>query len=77
MTEINKLFIRACRALYGDLWQSSAGRALDISDRHIRRIVSGDASARPGMLTEMLPKLDERRQEIESLVQELKDVRPE
>jgi transposase-like protein len=41
-------------ALYGDRWQSDIARDLGVSDRTIRRWVSGEDIPRPGVWRDLL-----------------------
>ena len=73
MTDLNPLFIRAARALYGDLtWQAGVAKALDMSDRQIRRIAAGTADARPGMLIDLWRLIIERQLEMDKIIDEIK-----
>ncbi|MEO3389481.1 hypothetical protein [Mesorhizobium sp. CAU 1741] len=41
-------------ALYGPRWQSELARELKMSDRHMRRLASGEASLTPGMVDDII-----------------------
>lgn len=72
MTDLNPLFIRAARSLYGEQWQSAIARDLEMSDRQIRRIVSGTANAQPGMLVDLWRLMLERQLEMDKIIDEIK-----
>jgi hypothetical protein len=71
VNDLNPLFARACLALWGERWQSEAARALQISDRHIRRIAAGEARATPGMIGDLHAVARERAAELEEIIREL------
>lgn len=71
MHDSTDLFVRACVALYGELWQSRAGRELAISDRHMRRIAAGEAPVKPGMLADLHRLLNARREAIGEIMDEI------
>ena len=72
MNELDALLVRAARSLYGDQWQSPIARDLQMSDRHIRRIAAGQASARPGMLVDMWRLIIERQLEMDEIIDEIR-----
>ncbi|MGB3417892.1 MAG: hypothetical protein WBA36_14555 [Mesorhizobium sp.] len=72
MVDLNPIFIRAARSLYGEQWQSPISRDLDLSDRQVRRIVSGEANARPGMLINLWRLMLERQLEMDKIIDEIK-----
>jgi len=43
----------AGQALYGERWQSPLARDLDMSDRHMRRLVDGSAAVNAGMAADI------------------------
>lgn len=47
------LLREAGEALYGPLWQSELARALEVSDRTVRRWAAGDASIPAGVWPEI------------------------
>ena len=71
MSDLNPLFIRSCTMLWGQRWQSEAGRALGISDRHIRRLAAGQAAVTPGMITELHQLADEHLRQLQATVNDL------
>lgn len=72
MTDLNPIFIRASRSLYGDQWQSAIARDLAISDRQVRRIAAGAANAQPGMLIDLWRLMLERQMEMDKIIDEIK-----
>lgn len=61
-------------ALYGERWQTSLALDLGISDRHIRRMVSGAADVPSGVYLDLLRLLTERAAEIDDLIADLPSV---
>lgn len=55
------------RALYGARWQSDLARALDVSDRQLRRWVAG-ATIPPGVADDCRALLSARQAEIAGLL---------
>lgn len=72
MSDLNDIFIRAGQVLYGSSWQTSVAKALEMSDRHIRRIASGESNARPGMLIDLWRLMLERQVEMDKIIDEIK-----
>lgn len=72
MTDLNPIFIRAARSLYGEQWQSATARDLEMSDRQIRRIAAGTANAQPGMLVDLWRLILERQLEMDKVIDEIK-----
>jgi len=66
------LLIRIGEALYGPRWQSELARDLDVSDRTMRRWVSGDSSIPHGATSDMLNLVAERSQLLEQLYDDVK-----
>jgi hypothetical protein len=73
VSDLNVIFVRACTALWGERWQSEAASALDISDRHIRRMVSGEP-VRAGMLIDLWRLILDRQLEMDKVIDEIKVV---
>lgn len=64
-----EMILRRCgEALYGERWQSPLARDLDISDRHMRRMVSGAADVPDGVYLDLHRLLTERAAEIDDLL---------
>lgn len=51
------------RALFGERWQSPLARALGMSDRHMRRLVAGEAPITDGISRDVTRLLGRRRAE--------------
>lgn len=62
-----ELFCEIGAALWGSRWQSDMGAALEISDRHIRRMVSGEAAIPPGVFVDLMRIMQERAQALDDL----------
>ena len=58
-------------ALFGPRWQSELARALEMSDRHIRRLTSGEAQLTPGILGDIRKIAIARGQAIADLIERL------
>ncbi len=67
-----KLLQDTGEALYGPQWQSAISRDLDISDRHIRRMLAGDAQLKPGMAMDLWRIALERAQQLDEVIERLK-----
>lgn len=72
MVDLNPLFIRAAKSLYGDNWQAPIARDLDMSDRQIRRIAASEANAKPGMLIDLWRLILERQLEMDDICEQIK-----
>lgn len=59
---------QAGEALFGPHWQSPLARALGMSDRHMRRLASGEAPITEGMAADIRRLLAERRATIDTLI---------
>ena len=68
----NKLLETAGEALYGPRWQSELARALDVSDRTVRRWVSGVDKVPPGVFVDLLRLTQERALTLDALADDLK-----
>lgn len=69
--------LRRCgEALYGERWQSPLARDLDISDRHMRRMVSGASDVPDGVYLDLHRLLTERAERIDDLLARLPDAAP-
>lgn len=69
---MSDLLKRTGEALYGPQWQSQIARDLDISDRHVRRMASGEYPLKPGMALDLWRIALERATALEELSEELK-----
>ncbi len=64
----SRLLQRCGEALYGPRWQSEIARDLDISDRTIRRWVSGASDVPDGVYLQLLSMCQERAAELDELI---------
>lgn len=69
---MSDLLKRTGETLYGSRWQSEIARDLGISDRHVRRLATGEEPLRPGMALDLWRIALERTATLEDLVTELK-----
>lgn len=56
------LIVAVGEALFGSRWQSELARALDVSDRTVRRWAAGDETPRAGVYRDLLVLLRARAQ---------------
>lgn len=68
----DNLIVRVGEALYGAYWQQAIARDLDMSDRHVRRMASGDYPLKPGMALDLWRIALERAALLDELIEELK-----
>ena len=66
MTQFS-LLRAAGEALYGPRWQSELARALDVSDRTMRRWAAGSDAMPPGVVLDLLPLCDTRIAALEEI----------
>lgn len=66
------LFVRTGHALYGERWQAALAADLEISDRTLRRWISGDATIPDGVAVDLLRLVTERAGELDDLAELLK-----
>ena len=71
-TMSTKLLAETGTALYGQQWQSQLARDLDMSDRHMRRLVSGEAKISQGMIADLCHIALERAADLDSIIERLK-----
>ena len=69
---MSDLLKRTGEALYGPQWQSQIARDLDISDRHVRRMATGEYPLKPGMALDLWRIALERSALLDDLAEELK-----
>lgn len=67
-----KLLKDAGAALYGPRWQSEIARDLQMSDRHMRRLVAGEARLTSGMAMDLWRIAEERKADLEEVIERLK-----
>lgn len=58
-------------ALYGPRWPSELARALEMSDRHMRRLAAGEAPMTPGIMADIRKIAVARGRTIASLIKRL------
>lgn len=73
----SKLLQDAGVILYGPRWQTDLARDLRVSDRTVRRWVSGADDPPPGIANDLLRLCQERGQEIDDLCARLKAAVPD
>lgn len=59
-------------ALYGPRWQAELARALDVSDRTVRRWAAGTQDLPRGAYTDLLRLTQERARQLDSLAGKLR-----
>lgn len=65
--------LEACgRALYGEQWQVSLSRDLDVNGRTVRRWIAGDSPIPMGLNIDLMRLLIERAAEIDDLIEKCK-----
>lgn len=67
-----KLLKDAGEALYGPRWQTELARDLGMSERHMRRLVSGASDLTPGMAMEIWRLAEERASDLDDVIRRLK-----
>jgi hypothetical protein len=67
----SRLLQRCGEALYGPRWQSEIARDLKVSDRTVRRWVSGASDTPDGIYLELLSMCQQRAAELDDLIAEL------
>lgn len=69
---MSKLLRDAGEALYGPLWQTNMARALNISDRTVRRWVAGDEDLPAGVAADLWRLCEERSFLLYDVIERLK-----
>lgn len=67
MNNLEKL-IAVGEAVYGKNWQSPISRSLDISDRTIRRFVSGNTNIPVNLSTRLISAMEQEMNKIQSAI---------
>jgi plasmid maintenance system antidote protein VapI len=70
---MSRLLREAGEALWGARWQTEAARALEVSDRTMRRWVAGDDSLPPGVALDLLRLCQERAMLLDAVSDKLKE----
>lgn len=68
---MSRLLVDTGEALYGPHWQSALARDLGVSDRTVRRWVSGVVEVPAGLWLDLLRVSQERAQKLDNLVERL------
>lgn len=66
----HQLLQEAGEALYGERWQTDMSRALNVSDRTIRRLVAG-ATIPGNIMPEVADLIEDRVQELQSIAKKI------
>lgn len=61
-----ELLVQCGEALWGPRWQTDLSEALDVSDRQVRRWISGNPIP-PGVFVDLMRIMQERAQTLEDL----------
>lgn len=69
---MSRLLVECGEALYGPQWQSALARDLDVSDRTVRRWVSGATDMPIGVYTDLLRLTQERAETLDALADRLR-----
>jgi hypothetical protein len=64
-----ELFRLVGNHLWGSRWQTDMAIALGVNDRTVRRWVSGAETPRPGVWTELIEIIRERREELGEVIE--------
>jgi DNA-binding transcriptional regulator YdaS (Cro superfamily) len=68
---VSRLLLECGEALYGPQWQTALARDLDVSDRTVRRWVSGQRDVPAGLYVDLLRLTQERAAKLDALAQRL------
>ena len=68
LTMSSKLLFDVGEALYGPRWQTELSRAIDVSDRTVRRWAAGADDVPPGVYFELLSLLTEKAAEVDDVI---------
>jgi hypothetical protein len=67
----SKLLADVGTALYGPRWQTELSRAIDVSDRTIRRWASGADDVPDGVYSDLLSLLTEKAGEVDDVISKI------
>lgn len=68
MLSASELISRIGPALHGELWKKALAKHLGVAERNIYRWVDGRFTPRPGVFTDLLVLMKERRDELDELI---------
>ncbi len=71
---MSRLLAECGEALYGRRWQTELARALDVSDRTMRRWAAGTHDVPPGLYIDLLRLTQERAAELDALAARLREI---
>lgn len=71
---MSRLLVECGEALYGRRWQTELARALDVSDRTMRRWAAGTHDVPPGLYIDLLRLTHERAAELDALAARLREI---
>lgn len=74
MNKQKNVTVQIGEALWGPRWQTEMANALGISDRHIRRMVSGEYPLKPGMAIDLWRIAEEHILDIEDILPIIKNL---
>lgn len=63
---------RVGEALYGSQWQSALARDLDMSERSVRYMLSGERPVHAGIVIDLLQIVEDREIDLHDLAKELR-----
>lgn len=70
---MNMLLKRIGEVLFGEHWQTPISELLDVSDRTIRRWANGSLVVPKGVWNELFVRLDVQRDNINHLIEKIKE----
>lgn len=70
---MSRLLVECGEALFGPRWQSELARALQVSDRTVRRWVAGTSEVPPGLYVDLLRLTQERAAVLDDLAPRLRE----
>ena len=71
---MSRLLVEAGQALYGPRWQCELARALEVSDRTMRRWATGTHDVPAGLYVDLLRLTQERAALLDSLSERLRSM---
>ena len=70
---MSRLLVETGEALYGPQWQSALARDVGVSDRTMRRWMSGASPVPAGLWLDLLRVTQERAQKLDDLAERLQE----